>query len=77
MVLKFEKGQRVRHSMGTQEMMVDEYEKEMKKEKFSIFSDAKFIPTGNYTGNVWCVWMVGNIERGDYFDQDKLVLIDN
>ncbi len=76
MILNFTKGQRVRKYNKTQEMIVGDYQKVTKKGPLSVSSVAKFVPKGYFTGNVWCT-MVGDSDNGRYYDQTKLVLVEN
>lgn len=76
--IKFTKGQKVRHEQDKQEMFVDDFQMEAPtKMTYNILAGHKSITTGpkEFTGQVWCVWLVNGEEKGSYFDQDRLVLI--
>ena len=76
METRFKKNQKVRHIQGEQEIIIDDFEMKVPTKIIkSAFGDMP-TPKGReeFTGQVWCIWLVDGKEKGNHFDQDKLVL---
>lgn len=75
---KFCKGDIVKNLENAQEMVIDSYQvgrKLASNNLISFFTTEEIEPNGKLTGLIWCKWNEVDEECGDYFHQDKLVLI--